>query len=194
MNVKILIISLLPIAAIGCRPSSTVVETQVPAAIPANDQPVPEVQLKYANWEETEELVAAHRGKVVVLDVWSSWCVPCLKEFPNLVKLHQQQTDRVICMSLNCNYVGIVDQPPDEARTAVESFLRKQGAIFENVICTDTDEQLFMKLDAASIPIVRVYDKQGKLAKQFVNDQGEYGEDGFTYARHILPLVESLLD
>ena len=180
--------------AIGCRPATPVVDTRQLEGKSTPAPTVPAIPLRFASWEETEKLIAAHRGKVVVLDVWSTWCAPCLKEFPNLVKLQQQHADQVTCLSLNCNYVGIVDEPPEKAQPEIKSFLQKQRATFENIICTDSDEQLFVKLNAASIPIVRVYDKQGKLSKQFVNDDGEYGEKGFTYAEHILPLVESLLN
>jgi hypothetical protein len=52
---------------------------------------------------------------------------------------------------------------------------------------------VFQIIDAASIPIVRVYDREGKLRKQFVNDYEEFGKEGFTYQKHITPLVEQLL-
>jgi hypothetical protein len=45
----------------------------------------------------------------------------------------------------------------------------------------------------ASIPAVYVYDRLGKLAKRFDNETGEFGEAGFTYEKHISPLVEQLL-
>ena len=32
-----------------------------------------EIELTVANWEQTQEIVAAHRGKVVVLDLWANW-------------------------------------------------------------------------------------------------------------------------
>ena len=48
------------------------------------------VTLQIVDWDETLMLVAAHKGKVVVLDAWSTSCQPCMKEFPNLVKLHRK--------------------------------------------------------------------------------------------------------
>lgn len=149
--------------------------------------------VQLASWEETEKLIAEQQGKVVVVDVWSTWCTPCVKEFPGLVKLHQEHGEKVACMSINCNFTGAAGEKPEDARAEVERFLTTQGATFTNVISTTPDEQLFQKLEAAAVPVVRVYDKNGKLRKQFDNDEDEYGEEGFTYEKHIAPLVEELI-
>jgi thiol-disulfide isomerase/thioredoxin len=153
----------------------------------------PSVQVRLASWVETQQLIAGHKGKVVVLDVWSTWCGPCVEEFPGLVALARKYPSQVACISLNCNYTGAADEPPAAERDKIEAFLVKQGAAFDNVICTDPDEKLFQALDAAAVPIVRVYDRTGKLRKQFDNDDEEFGEQGFSYARHIAPLVAKLL-
>ena len=151
------------------------------------------VPIQLASWDETLNLVAQHKGKVVVLDIWSTWCGPCVQEFPNLVKLHQKYPERVVCMSLNCNYTGLKDEPPEHARPEIEKFLQGQGATFPNIICTDTDEALFTKLELGSIPAVLVFDSDGQLHKRFDNDSEEYGAEGFSYDKHIVPLVEQLL-
>ena len=44
-----------------------------------------------------------------------------------------------------------------------------------------------------SIPAVYVYGRDGKLVKRFDNDEELYGDDGFTYEKHVTPLVEQLL-
>jgi thiol-disulfide isomerase/thioredoxin len=149
--------------------------------------------VRLASWDQTEALIASHRGKVVVLDVWSTWCGPCLAEFPGLVALHRQYPGQVACVSLNCNYTGAGSELPPDEREKIEAFLAQQGATFDNLICTDPDDKLFDALDAASIPIVRVYDREGKLRRQFDNDDEEFGKEGFSYQRHIAPLVEELL-
>jgi thiol-disulfide isomerase/thioredoxin len=156
--------------------------------------PAAGIPIRLASWEEVEQLVASQNGKVVVLDVWSTWCVPCLREFPGLVALHDKHGDRVACMSLNCNFTGAAGETPEDSREEIAAFLQKQKATFENVISTTPDEQLYEVLGAAAVPVVRVYDKQGQLRKQFVNDDNEYGDEGFTYEQHIEPLVAELMN
>ncbi|MBW3600339.1 MAG: TlpA family protein disulfide reductase [Planctomycetes bacterium] len=169
-------------------------ENSAPAPAVESAAPAASVPIRLASWEETEELVA-DQGKVVVLDVWSTWCTPCIREFPGLVTLHEKYGDeRVACMSLNCNYVGAADESPEDAREEIEAFLQQKGATFENIISTTPADELFNLLGVAAVPVVRVYDRQGNLRKQFVNDEGEYGEEGFTYEQHIAPLVDELLN
>jgi len=153
----------------------------------------PKVSLEIVSWEETQKLVAAHKGKIVVLDAWSTSCQPCMKEFPNLVKLHQKYAGKgVACMSLSCDYQGIKNKPPEFYRERVLKFLDKQGAGFQNLLATDPADELYDKMELASIPAVFVYGRDGKLAKRFDNEQAKTEDDNFTYA-DVTKLVEELL-
>jgi thiol-disulfide isomerase/thioredoxin len=152
------------------------------------------VALETASWEETLKLVAAHKGKkIVVLDAWSTSCQTCMKEFPNLVKLHQKYGDkRVACMSLSCDYQGIKTKPPEFYRPRVITFLEKQGATFQNLLASEPAEDLYEKMELASIPAVFVFGLDGKLVKRFDNEQAKTDEDNFTY-EDVNKLVEELL-
>src|SRR5690606_35455016 len=59
-----------------------------------------EVDVTILDWEGTQALVRQQRGRVVVMDLWSTFCPPCIAEFPNLVALHREQGDRVACISV----------------------------------------------------------------------------------------------
>jgi thiol-disulfide isomerase/thioredoxin len=153
----------------------------------------PKVALEIVNWEETQKRVAAHKGKIVVLDAWSTSCQPCMKEFPNLVKLHQKYgTKGVACLSLSCDYQGIKNKPPEFYRERVVRFLEKQGAGFQNLLASEPAEELYEKMELASIPAVFVYGRDGKLVKRFDNEQAKAEEDNFTYD-DVNKLVEGLL-
>lgn len=153
----------------------------------------PKVSLEVADWDQTLKAVAAHKGKIVVLDAWSTSCQPCMKEFPNLVKLHQKYTGKgVVCMALACDYQGIKNKPPEFYRERVVKFLEKQGAGFQNLLASVEAEELYAKMEIASIPAVFVFGRDGKLAKRFDNEQAKTEEDNFTYA-DVTKLVEELL-
>src|SRR5262245_44573967 len=152
------------------------------------------VSLETVTWEETLKLVSAHRGKkIVVLDAWSTSCQPCMKEFPNLVKMHEKYGDkRVACMSLSCDYQGIKSKPPEFYRPRVTAFLEKQGATFQNLLASEPADELYEKMELASIPAVFVFGLDGKLVKRFDNEQAKTEEDNFTY-EDVNKLVEKLL-
>ncbi len=188
----------------GCESKSP---SSAPSSVPAAKAPVeplpaknaaepktsaPSVTLDIKNWDETQELVAEHKGKIVVLDVWSTSCDPCMIEFPHLVELHKQHGDKLVCMSASCDYAGIKSKPPESYRDHVLEFLTKQNATFRNVLLNVESDVLFEKIELASIPAVYVFGKDGKVAKRFDNDNAKPGED-FTYTKDIVPFVEKLL-
>lgn len=52
----------------------------------------PELTLKYLNGETTN--LSDYRGKVLVVNFWATWCLPCIVEIPHLVDLHRDYKDK----------------------------------------------------------------------------------------------------
>jgi len=126
--------------------------------------------------------VEANRGRIVVLDCWSTSCPPCVKEFPGLVALAKQYRDQVACLSLSFDYEGI--GTPEEVLPPVRSFLEKVGAgDISNMLTKEDADSLYKKLDLVSIPAVYVYKPDGTLARRFDDDDAarRLGRP-FTYA------------
>ncbi len=65
--------------------------------------------------------LADYRGRIVLVNFWASWCVPCRREFPILEQLHG---DRVTVL-------GVVFR--DEPRSAA-AFMREQGATWPGLL------------------------------------------------------------
>ena len=160
--------------------------------VSGQDSGASKVSVEILNWEETQRLVASHKGKIVVLDAWSTSCEPCKEEFPNLVKLHKELGRDVVCMSMSCDFAGIKNKPPEFYRERVMKFLQAQGATFQNILSNVPSDELFEQMDLASIPAVYVYGRDGKLAKRFDNDSIKTDSEAFTY-KEVRSLVEKLL-
>ena len=74
----------------------------------------------------------------------------------------------------------------------VSGFLEKQNSTSViNLISAEADSDVFEKLEIASIPVVMLFDREGKLVKKFTEADG--GEDGLTYEADIIPAIEAAL-
>ena len=115
-----------------------------------------------------------------------------MAELPALVQLHQHHPNTVVAMTMNVEFDGT--GTPERLRDEVSAKLSELGANFLGVICSESNESLYEKLQLASVPAVLVYDRTGQLRERFDNDTLQYGPEGFSYEEHIVPLVNELLE
>jgi thiol-disulfide isomerase/thioredoxin len=95
---------------------------------------------------------------VRVINVWATWCIPCVAEMPDL-----QAIDDTFGKELAIIGVSLDDMIPDAKRSAVLSFLEKQHIAFPNVYYTGKPDDLGDLLRfSGEIPVTIAYDKNGK--------------------------------
>lgn len=172
---------------------------ETPAAGTGDTAPAPlaelegDVQLDVATWDELQQKIGEHKGKVVVLDVWASWCAPCIKELPGLVKLQRQYPNDVVAMSVNLDFEGSEEQSPESYREAVLKILEEHGAKFPNFISATPAEELYEVTEIVSPPTILVYDQSGSLHKQIDVDSVGGGDEEVSYEKHVVPVVKKLV-
>ncbi len=150
-----------------------------------------ETSIQYASWDAIKQQ-ATSSGKITVVDLWSLSCEPCLKEFPELVKLHRAAGDKVQCIAVNVDFDGRKSRPPQYYADQVSMFLASNDATgFPAYICETASDDVYAAADIDSIPTVMVFDTDGKPVKVFV-DAGE--TLGFTYQKDILPLLDKIMN
>lgn len=151
---------------------------------PVEPQTITEVTLDLLPWEDVHAILKSYTGKIVVLDCWATYCDPCRREFPGLVKLSRElPPEDVVCISLS------LDETGDEAKAL--AFLQEQDSLIRNILCTtDTDKLYDEILKIGSIPAVFVYGRDGEIARLFTGGTPDGGEH--TYEEHIAPFVREL--
>ncbi len=182
----------------GCGSSDAIVplgkdasgspKSQASAGVSQQD----DVRLTIESFDGIQQHIARNRGKVVVMDAWSTSCAPCVKEFHNLVELHHKYgSENLACISLSFDYEGL--GTPEEQQGPVLKFLRDQGATFDNLMSTEESDVLYRKFKLAAVPAVFVYDRAGQLRKRFDNEQAKSKAEAFTYEQ-VGQLVAELID
>ena len=127
------------------------------------DRPVDAVGLLSIDAPGLARLIEKHRGQVVLVDFWATWCGPCLELFPHTIELHRELRDRrftVITVSLD---------DPDN-RAAVRAFLVEAGATTENYLASyGIGSAAFdaFNIGDGSLPHVQLYDRRGEPRKSF---------------------------
>jgi len=180
---------------VGCAADSTPEPaTATPSAPPSAtaSPPAAPVTVALVNHAELLERIAGHRGKVVVLDCWSTSCPPCVKEFPGLVGLARDYGDQVACLSLSFDYEGF--GTPEEVLPPVQEFLNQvEAGAIENLLGREDSDTLYEKLELTSVPAVYVYGRDGTLLRRFDDDYAATELDRpFTYA-DVRQLVDETL-
>ena len=156
------------IAASSRRTAASVIATVVALSSVAATAMAAEVTVELVDHDGLAAVVGAAKGKVVVLDCWSTSCPPCVKEFPGLVALHEKYAGKVACLSLSLDYEGI--GKAEELLPTVKEFLESKKARFRNLLAKEDSDAMCKKLGIVSVPAIFVYDRNGKLAKKFDDD------------------------
>jgi thiol-disulfide isomerase/thioredoxin len=105
-------------------------------------------------------------GKVLVYNVWGSWCAPCRAEAPALVAASKRTTDTAVFVGLNTR---------DLDKAAPQAFVRAFAVPYENLY--DPDGALLLKfsgqLPASAIPSTLLVDTEGRVAARIIGEVTE---------------------
>jgi thiol-disulfide isomerase/thioredoxin len=104
----------------------------------------------------------AFGGKPTLVNLWASWCAPCVKELPTLDRLARAQNGKL-------NVVAI-SQDMDVPHASVVAFLQKH-AITSLASNQDPKMALSGALDAEVLPTSILYDANGHEVWRYVGDQ-----------------------
>ncbi len=103
-----------------------------------------------------------NQGAPVLVNVWATWCPPCVAEMPELARFHEAHGEKVAFLSVS------VDDPA-KAEERVKSFAEAKRLPFHVYVLDETDpdrlgEALGLEWDGA-VPVTVLYDARGRIVK-----------------------------
>jgi thiol-disulfide isomerase/thioredoxin len=135
----------------------------VHAQAPANLSPVDDKAVK--------SMIDNDKGKVVLVNFFASWCAPCHKEFPDIVKLYDKYKDQgldVIAISMND-----VTEKPD-----MEAFIKETKPPFTVYLTSSTEDSAYKAYydvwntqDGDTLPMSMIFDRSGKLQHYYPKER-----------------------
>jgi thiol-disulfide isomerase/thioredoxin len=104
------------------------------------------------------------KGKIILINMWATWCTPCVVEFPALIKFAAANKDKVVLIALSS----------DMAETDIRRFLAKQAEPGDNVyIALDRDNITLKNFGVSQLPETVITDRELKKKQKLIGADWE---------------------
>jgi len=102
---------------------------------------------------DNETTLAAYQGEVVVLNLWATWCAPCMEEMPSLMQLQYNFEGRIRVVPISVDSEG-------ERAKAISELRRLTGGGLP--FLQDMTRGVLFDAQAAGMPVTIIYNRQGQ--------------------------------
>lgn len=148
MKIKFLVLAIL-FLSISCK------EKEQEKHIYLTDNSVVHLEDLEGNSFIYEQIIEQHKGKVIYVDFWASWCAPCRAEMPASQQLKERYKDEDVVFL----YIS-VDQNNSMWAGANNSFQLNENSF---IAINYPKAKLFQLREVSNIPRYMLYDKNGRM-------------------------------
>jgi len=133
----------------------------------ASDPPAQSGQIISGGVSAIDSVLTANRGRWVVMNVWATWCRPCVAETPDLIAFAQGMRERPLTMmGVSTDYFTVDDTA---AVRKVTEFQTRHGVPYDNLVFIGSVDDLTERLDLnGALPTTILFDPTGHVVQQYV--------------------------
>lgn len=121
--------------------------------------------LKDADGDEIQDVIDSYEGeKAVLVNVWATWCAPCVEEFPEIVEIQRKYADKLQVVFISADF-------PENRDDALE-FLKKHDVDWTTYFKTGKDEPFINAISqewSGALPFTKVVDIEGNVIAHWEN-------------------------
>jgi cytochrome c biogenesis protein CcmG, thiol:disulfide interchange protein DsbE len=128
----------------------------------------------------SEVELASYLGEVVLLNIWATWCLPCVREMPALQRLHEELGGRglrIVAVSVDApsGALGVFGQPGGD----VAEFRDRFGLTFD--VLHDPSGSIQSRYQVNGLPTTFIIDRQGHIRRKVLGaaewDQPRFADE-----------------
>jgi cytochrome c biogenesis protein CcmG, thiol:disulfide interchange protein DsbE len=137
---------------------------------------VPDFQVKAIDGKDFQ--LKDHKGKVVIINFWASWCGPCLEEMPSLISLVESQAGRVHLVAVSA----------DNTQEDIDAFLKAFPKVRNpNIdIVWDQDQNVARKYSVDRLPESFIVGKDMKLVRKIIGSINWHTPDSEAFMKELI--------
>ncbi|MFO0905601.1 MAG: redoxin domain-containing protein [Pirellulales bacterium] len=98
-----------------------------------------------------------YKGKVLIVDIWGTWCPPCRMEIPHFVELHKKYKEQ----GLEIVGINYEEGEPAEVKAAIKKFIEENGMTYTCVVGDDATRDRVPNFEG--FPTTLFIDRTGKV-------------------------------
>lgn len=136
--------------------------------VASGGSPKPGMAAPNFGWKESngvERSLSDLKGKVVLLNFWGTWCPPCRRELPDIVKIHKEFGPKGL------EVIGVCLENVDDPIPHVVEFARSNNLDYLLVIGSDEVTSAYGGIQA--VPTTFVVNREGKIVDQMIGMRSE---------------------